>query len=228
MGKRLKQLTQNNTKCMVKVNGIPLINRTLSQLEQHSLSRIIIVVGYEGQKLMDHIGTLSVRTPIVYIENPVYDKTNNIYSLFLARDYLLKEDTLLLESDIIFEDSVLRCLAEDPRDSLALVAKYESWMDGTCVRLSDQDEIEAMIPGSKFRFADADQYYKTVNLYKFSREFSRTHYVPFLEAYTKALGNNEYYEQVLKVLVSLDNPGIRGQTAGPRTSAGMRSMYPGT
>ncbi len=215
MGKRLKQLTQNNTKCMVKVNGIPLINRTLSQLEQHSLSRIIIVVGYEGQKLMDHIGTLSVRTPIVYIENPVYDKTNNIYSLFLARDYLLKEDTLLLESDIIFEDSVLRCLAEDPRDSLALVAKYESWMDGTCVRLSDQDEIEAMIPGSKFRFADADQYYKTVNLYKFSREFSRTHYVPFLEAYTKALGNNEYYEQVLKVLVSLDNPGIRAKRLDP-------------
>ena len=110
---------------------------------------------------------------------------------------------------------MLRCLAEDPRDSLALVAKYESWMDGTCVRLSDQDEIEAMIPGSKFRFADADQYYKTVNLYKFSREFSRTHYVPFLEAYTKALGNNEYYEQVLKVLVSLDNPGIRAKRLDP-------------
>ena len=41
MGKRLKQLTQNNTKCMVKVNGVPLINRTLSQLERCSLSRIV-------------------------------------------------------------------------------------------------------------------------------------------------------------------------------------------
>ena len=49
MGKRLKQLTQNNTKCMVKVNGVPLINRTLNQLEQRNLSRIVIVTGYEGQ-----------------------------------------------------------------------------------------------------------------------------------------------------------------------------------
>ena len=59
MGKRLKQLTQNNTKCMVKVNGVPLINRTLSQLEQHDLSRIVIVTGYEGQKLREHLLSLS-------------------------------------------------------------------------------------------------------------------------------------------------------------------------
>ena len=211
MGKRLKQLTQNNTKCMVKVNGVPLINRTLNQLEQHNLSRIVIVTGYEGQKLREHIEGLHIKTPVVFIDNPVYDRTNNIYSLFLAKDYLLKEDTLLLESDIIFEDSVLNSLTDDPRDSLALAAKYESWMDGTCLVLSDQDDIEAMIPGKKFRFSDTEHYYKTVNLYKFSQEFSRTHYVPFLEAYTKALGNNEYYEQVLKVLVTLDDPGIKAK-----------------
>ena len=95
---------------MVKVNGVPLINRTLSQLEQHDLSRIVIVTGYEGQKLREHIESLHIKTPVVFIDNPVYDRTNNIYSLFLAKDYLLKEDTLLLESDIIFEDSVLNSL----------------------------------------------------------------------------------------------------------------------
>ena len=215
MGKRLKQLTQNNTKCMVKVNGIPMINRTLSQLDRLSLSRIVIVVGYEGEKLTGHIRTLDVKTPVVFVENPIYNKTNNIYSLFLAKDYLLKEDTLLLESDVIFQDSVLDCLMEDPRDSLALVAKYEAWMDGTCVRLSEQDDIIDMISKKQFRFSEIEDYYKTVNLYKFSREFSRTHYVPFLEAYTKALGNNEYYEQVLKVLVALDDPGIKAKRLSP-------------
>ena len=211
MGKRLKQLTRNNTKCLVKVGGVPLINRTLRQLDSLDLSRIIIVTGYEGQKLRDHIATLDVKTPVCFIDNPIYDKTNNIYSLALASEYLVAEDTLLLESDIIFEDSVLRCLVEDERESLALVAKYESWMDGTCVKLSEHDDIEAMIPGSKFSFRDTSDYYKTVNLYKFSRSFSATHYVPFLEAYTKALGNNEYYEQVLKVIVMLDNPGIKAK-----------------
>ena len=79
MGRRLKELTQNNTKCMVKVNGVTLIERLLSQLEKYELSRIVIVVGYEGQKLIDYIATLGVKTPIQYVENPIYNKTNNKY-----------------------------------------------------------------------------------------------------------------------------------------------------
>ena len=211
MGKRLKELTQNNTKCMVKVNGVTLIDRMLHQIEKHCLSRIIIVVGYEGQKLIDYIGTLDIQTPLVFIDNPIYDKTNNIYSLALAKDWLCKEDTLLFESDLIFEDSVLDALIDDPRDTLALVDKYESWMDGTCVKLGEDDSIEAFVPGKKFKFEEIRSYYKTVNLYKFSKEFSVTHYVPFLEAYQAALGQNEYYEQVLRVITMLDDPTIRAK-----------------
>lgn len=208
MGKRLKELTRNNTKCMVKVNGVTLIDRMLHQIEKQHLSRIVIVIGYEGQKLIDYISTLDVRTPIVYVNNPVYDKTNNIYSLALAQDYLKQDDTLLFESDLIFEDAVLDELLEDPRDTLALVDKYESWMDGTCLKLARDDSIEAFVPGRKFRFQEIDEYYKTVNIYKFSRQFSKQYYVPFLAAYEKALGENEYYEQVLRVITMLDEPVI--------------------
>lgn len=211
MGKRLKELTQDNTKCMVKVNGITLIDRMLHQIARQHLSRIIIVVGYEGQKLIDYIGTLDIQTPIVYVNNPIYDKTNNIYSLALAKDWLCKDDTLLFESDLIFEDSVLDALVSDPRDTLALVDKYESWMDGTCVKLAADDTIEAFVPGKKFKFAEIKDYYKTVNLYKFSKDFSCTHYVPFLDAYQAALGENEYYEQVLRVITMLDEPVIKAK-----------------
>ena len=211
MGKRLKELTQNNTKCMVKVNGVTLIDRMLHQIERQHLSRIIIVVGYEGQKLIDYIGTLNIQTPIVYIRNLIYDKTNNIYSLALAKDWLCKDDTLLFESDLIFEDSVLDALVSDPRETLALVDKYESWMDGTCVKLGEDDSIEAFVPGKKFKFNEIKDYYKTVNLYKFSKHFSKTHYVPFLDAYQSALGQNEYYEQVLRVITMLDDPEIKAK-----------------
>lgn len=211
MGRRLKELTQDNTKCMVKVNGVTLIERMLHQLESRNLSKIVIVVGYEGQKLIDYIGTLGIKTPIVYVNNPIYDKTNNIYSLGLAKDYLCEEDTLLFESDLIFEDSVIDALLNDPRDTLALVDKYESWMDGTCVKLADDDSIEAFVPGKKFKFDEIKDYYKTVNIYKFSTHFSITHYVPFLEAYMKALGDNEYYEQVLRVITMLDDPEIKAK-----------------
>ena len=211
MGKRLKELTQNNTKCMVKVNGVTLIDRMLHQIERQHLSRMIIVVGYEGKKLIDYINTLDIQTPITYISNPIYDKTNNIYSLALAKDWLCKEDTLLFESDLIFEDSVLESLVNDPRETLALVDKYESWMDGTCVKLADDDSIEAFVPGKKFKFNEIQDYYKTVNIYKFSKQFSETHYVPFLDAYQSALGENEYYEQVLRVITMLDEPVIKAK-----------------
>lgn len=128
MGRRLGELTHNNTKCMVKVNGVPLIDRVLGQLSKLQLSRVIIVVGYEERKLIDYIGNrFNDVLKIEYVHNPIYDKTNNIYSLALAKQQLQEDDTLLLESDLIFEDSLLDLIINDPYPSLALVAKYETY-----------------------------------------------------------------------------------------------------
>lgn len=206
MGRRLGELTQNNTKCMIQVNGITLIDRLLNQLSSiTTLRRVVIVIGYNGEKLKKHIGKSRNSLKIEYIENPIYDKTNNIYSLSLAKKELEKDDTLLLESDLIFEDSLLTTIINNPYPNLALVDKYETWMDGTMVKLDNDNNIINFIPKKVFRFSDVDTYYKTVNIYKFSRDFLRNQYIPFLDAYTKALGNNEYYEQVLRVITLLDN-----------------------
>ena len=209
MGKRLKELTSEATKCMVKVNGVAMIDRMMGHLDKLGLSRIVVVVGYEGQKLMDYIDALGVSTPIVYVDNNVYNKTNNIYSLYLAKDYLVQEDTILLESDLVFEEAVLHRLINHPYPSLVLVDKFESWMDGTVVTLDEQDNIKSFVAKREFDFNRIDEYYKTVNIYKFSKEFSELYYVPFLEIYCKALGTNEYYEQVLKVITFLEDPHIK-------------------
>ncbi|MBQ6994552.1 MAG: aminotransferase class I/II-fold pyridoxal phosphate-dependent enzyme [Lachnospiraceae bacterium] len=209
MGKRLKELTSEATKCMVKVNGVAMIDRMMGHLDKLGLSRIVVVVGYEGQKLMEYIDALGVSTPIVYVDNNVYNKTNNIYSLYLAKDYLVQEDTILLESDLVFEEAVLHRLINHPYPSLVLVDKFESWMDGTVVTLDEQDNIQSFVAKREFDFRRIDEYYKTVNIYKFSKEFSELYYVPFLEIYCKALGTNEYYEQVLKVITFLEDPHIK-------------------
>ena len=211
MGKRLKELTAGNTKCMVPVNGITLAERALRILDKKNLSRIVIVVGYEGQKLIDYIGTLGIRTEIVYIDNPIYNTTNNIYSLSLAKNYLVAEDTLLLESDLIFEESLIDMLLEDERETLALVDKYASWMDGTCMVIDDEDRITDFILGKSLKFEDKESYYKTVNIYKFSSHFAKNTYVPFLEAYSKAMGDNEYYESVIKLIAMLETNEIRAK-----------------
>ena len=206
MGKRLKELTQDNTKCMVKVNGVRLIDRALSQLAKLGLKRTVIVTGYEGAKLRKHVGRKWDGMRIDYVDNPIYDKTNNIYSLALAADELVKDDTLLLESDLIFEDAILTRALESPHSNVAVVDAFQSWMDGTCVTIDEDNLIKQFVPKKDFVYEEIPSYYKTVNIYKFSKEFSKDDYVPFLKAYSKALGDNEYYEQVLRVITLLDKP----------------------
>ena len=186
-----------------------MIHKTLMHLEKLNLNKIVLVVGYEGQQLMDYVNSLGLKTPVEYVVNDVYDKTNNIYSLYLAKEYLLQDDTLLLESDLVYEEAVIRKLVDTPYPSLVLVDKFESWMDGTCITVDEDDNITSFVSKREFDFTKTDEYYKTVNLYKFSKNFSEKYYVPFLEAYCNAMGLNEYYEQVLKVITFLGDLEIK-------------------
>lgn len=209
MGRRLGEYTSDNTKCMLEVNGVRLIDRMLGQLSKLNLSRLVIVIGYEGQKLKSYLTKNYPSYPIEFVENNVYDKTNNIYSLWLARGFMAEEDTLLLESDLIYEDAILEAAINSEDDNVALVSKYETWMDGTMVRIDDDRNIVNFIPKAAFKYSDTDFYYKTVNIYKFSKDFIVNHYLPFLDAYIKVLGENEYYEQVLRVITLIDKCGIK-------------------
>lgn len=204
MGKRLGELTKNNTKCMVEVDGVRLIERALRILDRKNLNRIILVVGYQHENLMAFVNSLGIQTQIGFIINEVYDKSNNIFSLSLEKEQMIEDDTLLLESDLIFEERLIDMLLEDKRDSLALVDKFESWMDGTCIVVDQDDNITDFIPGKLLQYREKEQYYKTVNIYKFGADFSKNVYVPFLETYAKVMGNNEYYEAVIKLILLLD------------------------
>ncbi len=215
MGRRLGELTQGNTKCMISVNGVRLIDRMLTQLASLNLSRVVIVVGYKGKELVDYIGhRYDDKLKIEFAENPVYDKTNNIYSLSIVKQQLQEDDTLLIESDLIFDDRMFEMILANPYPNLALVAKYETWMDGTMVRIDSDNNIVNFVPKKAFNYDEVDTYYKTVNIYKFSRDFSEQVYVPFLDAYCRVMGNNEYYEQVLRVITLLDKADLKALPIG--------------
>lgn len=205
MGKRLGRYTQEATKCMVPVNGKTLIEYAIESLVKNNIKKLIIVVGYKSQVLIDFISTKFTKETlkgmeIQYIENTIYDKTNNIYSLYLACNELIKDDTILLESDLIYKSEIITQLINNPEKNLAVVSQFESWMDGTCALIDENKNITKIIDKNHFKWENTDTYFKTVNIYKFSKEFSKNYYVPFLDSYQRAYGTNEYYEQVLKVL----------------------------
>lgn len=147
MGRRLGRYTQDNTKCMLPVNGVRLIDRVLTQLSRLNLTRVFIVVGYQADSLVAHIGhRYDNILNIEYATNSIYDKTNNIYSLSLVKDQLQQDDTLLIESDLIVDDKLFDMVLNDPYPNLALVAKYETWMDGTMVKIDADNNIVNFVP----------------------------------------------------------------------------------
>lgn len=211
-GSRLGKYTKNNTKCMLNVHGKTLLERAIDALLEANIKDFIIVLGYKGENVKKYIKEkeLDKKINITYIDNNVYDITNNIYSLYLAKDYLVKDDTILLESDLIYDTSIVKKLVDSKYESAALIAKYEEWMDGTVVTLNKDNTINSFVEKKDFNYDEVNNYYKTVNIYKFSKEFSKRFYIPFLESYIKVYGNNDYYELVLKVISGLKEVKLHG------------------
>lgn len=215
MGKRLAQFTKDNTKCMVEVGGKKLIDHAVEALLKVGISRFIVVIGYKGINLKKYLlEKYSNKMDLVFIENIDYASTNNIYSFYLAKSELIKDDTLLMESDLIFDFRIIEGLLSNHSKNIAAVAKYKSWMDGTCVKLEKNGDVRSFISKDNFDYSDIDSYYKTVNIYKFSKNFLKNVYFPFLEAYMSAYGFNSYYETTLKLICKLPEQKIKSFEVG--------------
>ncbi len=200
IGKRLKELTKDHTKCMVAINDRTLIERALENLCNAGMDRIIIVTGYKGEVLREYVEKLDIGADIVFVNNEKYNETNNIYSLWLTRDYLVQDDTIVLESDIIFDGSMIETLVKNQNDCVTFVARPEPWMDGTIVKLDNHNNITEFIDNHSYDMNNINDYYKTVSIYKFSKTFIQKKYMPLMEAYIKAWGDSALYESALKVV----------------------------
>ena len=214
MGKRLGKYTKGNTKCMLNIQDKTVIERATEALLEASIKKFVIVVGYNGDNLINYLTKECTNPKIkdmefVFIKNDIYDKTNNIYSLYLAKEEMIKDDTILLESDLIYDYSLIKKLVENKDSNVVTVAKYKQWMDGTVIKIDEDNVITEFVEKKDFDYQMIDKYYKTVNVYKFSKEFINSSFIPFLEAYIKAYGENEYYELVLKIIAHLSRSKLK-------------------
>ncbi|MBQ8728072.1 MAG: aminotransferase class I/II-fold pyridoxal phosphate-dependent enzyme [Oscillospiraceae bacterium] len=209
MGSRLGKYTENSTKCMVEVNGKSLLERIFDSLRNAGIKKVVIVTGYCAEQLNDHARAIGGDFDITFINNDRYATTNNIYSLFLASEHMSEEDTILFESDLIFDSEIVSELIRCPDPNVVTVSKFENWMDGTVTTFDSENRVTAFIEKSKFNWDNCSSYYKTVNIYKLSKEFFSNWYLPFLKAYIQTCGNNAYYEMVLKIIANINDSNLK-------------------
>lgn len=200
LGSRLGELTKECTKCMVKINGITLIERMLRQLDRYGMDRIIIVTGYKGDILKDYVQNLRINTPVVFVDNSDYRHTNNIYSLWLTREFLEEMDSLVLESDMIFEDRVIEKMLAIDNGCGTFVARPRPWMDGSIVKLDKDNNIIYFVDDEEVKRIDPSYYHKIVSIYKFKKRYVSEKYMTYLNEYVKKNKDNNLYESLLKVI----------------------------
>lgn len=200
LGSRLGELTRECTKCMVKINGITLIERMLRQLDRYGMDRIIIVTGYKGDILKDYVQNLRINTPVVFVDNSDYRHTNNIYSLWLTREFLEEMDSLVLESDMIFEDRVIEKMLAIDNGCGTFVARPRPWMDGSIVKLDKDNNIVYFVDDEEVKRIDPSYYHKIVSIYKFKKRYVSEKYMTYLNEYVKKNKDNNLYESLLKVI----------------------------
>lgn len=196
-GSRLSPLTDMLPKCLVKLNGKSILERLIDSLKAYGFKRLVIVVGFYEECIRDFLGTRIEGIEITYVVNPIYDTTNNIYSLWLARN-VIDEPFMLLESDIVYKIPMLEEMLWPDRIA---VAKLQPWMNGTTVTIDQHQEINAFWASGSDRDCLEDRQYKTVNIYSLSTQSWRL-VKERLEQYISNNKVNGYYETVFAELVA--------------------------
>ncbi len=200
-GSRLQPLTAKVPKCLVEIGGESLLERALRALASLGVAEAVIVIGYKGEVVRDRIGSRFAGVDIFYVEAPDYETTNNIRSLWDARDYL-DQDTLLLEADVAFDPAVIAALLMESGSSIA-VAPYDRSLSGTVVRRDRHGQVTSFTLG-----ADQDQRFdltdtfKTVNIYLLREEFLRNQILPRLCSAIAAGQVQDYYERIFRDCVA--------------------------
>jgi histidinol-phosphate/aromatic aminotransferase/cobyric acid decarboxylase-like protein/choline kinase len=209
LGKRMRPLSDATHKTLLQVGGRTVIQWIVDALLENGIDQLAVVTGYRAEELRDYLNAAYPGLAIAYIHNDRYARTNNIYSMSLALDGIdIDSDVLLIECDLIFEPAVIRRLLKSPHANVALVDRYRAGMDGTVVEISGGLISEVIVPkrqGADFLF---DGKFKTLNIYRFSREFCRGAFKKLLDFYTAVISDNDYYEMVLGMIIYLQQEAI--------------------
>ncbi len=193
-GSRLFPLTKSSPKCLTLVNDRSILERLVNSLKSQGFTRLVIVTGHKKECIMDYLGEKSGDIRIEYVYSPLYKTTNNIYSLWMARN-IINEPFVLFESDLIFNSTLLDDMVYPDRMAVALM---QPWLNGTTVSLDRANKVTQFHTGTTDFYSDIR--YKTVNIYSFSL-LSWQAIVKRLNQFITEGNVNCYYETVFEEMI---------------------------
>ncbi len=212
-GKRMRPLSDKIHKTLLQVQGRSIIQWIVDALLENGITDLVIVTGYQAASIRAHLAEVYPSLNITYIHNERYEQTNNIYSMAMALNGItIDGEVVLIECDLIFEPAVIKRLLASPRSNIALVDRYRSGMDGSVVSISEGVITEVITPDRQGPGFVLEDKYKTLNIYRFSKEFCSGPFKKLVTYYASAISDNVYYELVLGIIIYLQHATIHAET----------------
>ncbi|HLP17870.1 MAG TPA: phosphocholine cytidylyltransferase family protein [Bacteroidota bacterium] len=195
---RLRPLTNDTPKCLLPIGPMPMLERTLRAVSDAGVKNFTIVLGFEAQKIRDfvaeHFPSLAVR----FIMNDDYAGTNNAFSLLLARSSVGRDALLLLDSDILFDESILTLLLHSPHETcLAVRTAGEIGDEEIKVKINHNHEIVEI--GK--HVALESTYGESIGIEKFSHEATQILFHTLQKRVVTENRINEYYEASFQEMI---------------------------
>jgi histidinol-phosphate/aromatic aminotransferase/cobyric acid decarboxylase-like protein/choline kinase len=214
-GNRMRPLTFEKHKTLLPVLEHTILGRIIDGLLYNHVRDIVLVTGYRADDIHaymdDNYGDLDVE----YVHNERYAETNNIYSLALAFDNVeIDTDLLIIESDLIYHPSVIDQIIKSPRPNVALVDHFRFGMDGTAVAVKHGVITQVIPPHVQDEHFDHSDKFKTLNIYKFDKDFCNNTFKKLLTYYANAIDDNCYYELILGILIYMQREEVYAEVVG--------------
>ena len=211
-GNRMRPLTDDCHKTLLKIADRTIIERIIDGLCANGVRDVMFVTGYRAEELTSFLKVRYPDMPFSFVHNARYRQTNNVYSLSLAFDQIdINDDIMLIESDLVYDPSVIERVIRSKHANAALVDRFRSGMDGTVVTVENQvitNVIPPHLQGPAFDFTDK---FKTLNIYKFSKAFCASTFKKLLTYYANVIDDNCYYEMILGILIYMQRETIHAE-----------------
>lgn len=190
LGTRLEPITNNIPKCLVSINGKPIIFKQIENLIVNGITDILVVAGYKADILKKNIQD---NYPIVkVIENVDYATTNNMYSAYIAREYMLDSQFIMMNADVYFDASILKSLLEYEAKN-AIVTDVGEYNSESMKVAENNNRLVAIskdiLPGQALGVS--------IDVYKFSKEAGRAFFDKCVEYIESANMRNLWSEIAL-------------------------------
>ncbi len=213
-GRRLLELSLEKPKPMTAINNVTIIENLIDKIVNSNIKRVIVVIGYHADKLKKHISEqFSEKAELIFIENEIYETTNNIYSLYLAKEYM-NNGFYLFEADVFCENGVVKDLVDNKNENIICIDGFTDEMNGTVVELNENSFVKQMFlnkdQSEGFEFRNK---FKTLNFYKLSKKLVEDFFIDRMESHINSKNVNSYYEWIIQEAI---NSGylFYGQKAG--------------